>query len=112
MTRYTAYNLILGVIVLVFSAWLLGPGPARRRGVGAAARVALLLTLMGYPWDFFAIRLGVWSYPQDPGPRLFDVPVNDLVFMWLCTYLTCSVLIAARRGHPGRQGNPEREDAR
>jgi hypothetical protein len=62
-----------------------------------SARVGTLLMLLGYPWDFFAIHLNVWRYTIDPGLRLFDVPINDLVFMWLCSHLASSVLVAIDR---------------
>jgi lycopene cyclase domain-containing protein len=109
MTPYTAFNLALTVFILPISFILVGPRN-RRRPLLLSARVALLVTLIGYPWDFFAIQLGVWRYPNDAGLRIYDVPLNDLIFIWLCTYLTCSFLIAARRWQAGSQGHPERKN--
>jgi hypothetical protein len=62
-----------------------------------SARVGILLMLLGYPWDFFAIQLNIWRYVVDPGARLFAVPLNDLAFMWLCSHLASSVLVAVDR---------------
>jgi lycopene cyclase domain-containing protein len=58
-----------------------------------SARIALLITVLLYPWDSFAISLGVWTYPNDTGLRIYGVPLNDSIFIWLCSYLACVVLI-------------------
>lgn len=96
MPRYYIYNLIFSVIVIPFCYWLVGP-ELRRRQLALSARVAGLLTVLYYPWDFFAIRLGVWTYPTNPGFRIYGVPGNDLVFIWLCSFLTCCVLVGGKR---------------
>src|SRR4029077_799967 len=111
--RYTAYNLAFAAIVLPLSYWLSGPAHRRWRSLSLSARIGALLTLVGYPWDFFAIQLGVWAYPSDPGWRLHSVPLNDVVFMWLCTHLACCVLLASTdRRQPPDDRHPECEDAR
>ena len=104
MNDYAVFNSVLAACTLPLSCWVVG---ARRRDLYLSARVALLVTLIGYPWDFFAIHLGVWSYPQSPGLRIHDVPLNDLVFMWLCSYLTASFLIGFCRRQSSGQGNSE-----
>lgn len=109
MTPYTAFNLALAVFILPISFLLTGSGN-RRRQLLLSARVALLVTLIGYPWDFFAIQLGVWKYPGDAGLKIYDVPLNDLIFIWLCTYLTCSFLIASDRWQTGSQGHTKRKN--
>ena len=111
MNLYTLYNFILAAFVLPASYSLLRSTRNCRSNLLLCARVALLLTLIGYLWDFFAIQLGVWAYPRDPGWRIHGVPLNDLVFIWLCTYLACSVLLSAGRREPRRQRHPESEDA-
>jgi lycopene cyclase domain-containing protein len=95
MRSYDTYNLLFGGFVLTVSYWLVGP-KQRTRQLLLAARIALLLTVIYYPWDFFAIRLGVWTYPTDPGVKIYQVPLNDLVFIWLCSFLTCCVLVATQ----------------
>ena len=106
MSTYTVYNFALAALVLPLSCWLLGPRNLRR-SVLRCARIALLMTLLGYPWDFFAINMGVWRYPRLPGYSIHGVPLNDLLFMWLCTHLACSVLTAARRWESGRERHSE-----
>lgn len=91
MATFTLYNLIFATFSLFFSYLILGR--RNRKHLLLSARVALLITVILYPWDFFAIRLGAWSYPAYPGWRLYGVPLNDLLFIWLCSYLTCVVLI-------------------
>lgn len=111
MTRYTFYNVVLAVIVVSASLWILSRAGCLRR-MYLAVRVAVLVTLISYPWDFFAIRVGVWRYPVDPGATIHGVPVNDLAFIWLCTFLASSVLIAASRRHAGGERHPKGKDTR
>lgn len=96
MRLYYLYNLAFAAFTLPVSYWLAG-SEDRRRHLLLSARIALLLTVIYYPWDFFAIRLGVWTYPLDPGLRIYEVPLNDLIFIWLCSFLTCCVLTAVDR---------------
>lgn len=110
MSAYTAFDIGLAAVVVPISYILLGR-LNRRRSLLRCTRIAMLMTLIGYPWDFFAIHRGAWRYPQNPGPTVHTVPLNDLLFMWLCTQLTCSVLIAARRRQPGCQRHPKGEHA-
>ena len=112
MSRYYLYNLAFAAFTLPISYWLTGL-EGRRRHLLRSARIALLLTMIYYPWDFFAIRLGVWRYPLDPGLRIYEVPLNDLIFIWLCSFLACSVLTAVDRwrSRSQRQGHSEREEA-
>jgi lycopene cyclase domain-containing protein len=110
MTIYTAYNLILAALILPFSYWLAGRD-GRRRNLLLSARIALLLTVLLYPWDFFAIRLGSWTYPNFDGWRIYGVPLNDSPFIWLCSYLTCVVLIRLDNRRAPNHGNSVGEEA-
>jgi len=110
MSPYTLYNLALAILVLPACYWLVG-SHQRGRLILRLTRIAFLMTLMAYPWDFFAISLRAWRYPQHPGVNLYGVPLNDLFFMWVCTQLTCSILIFARRWQSGRKRYTKREDA-
>jgi len=96
MTPYDIYNLVFAVFVLPFSYWIVG-SELRVRHLILSARIASLLTIIYYPWDFFAIHLGVWTYPSNPGVRIYQVPLNDLIFIWLCSFLTCSALALSWR---------------
>ena len=111
MTPYTAYNLGLAILTLPLSYWLAGIRD-RRHKLMLCARIAFLVTLIGFPWDFFAIQVGVWRYPSDPGLKIHGVPLNDLVFMWLCTHLACSFLVAINGRQPRGEGHSKGKDAR
>ena len=96
MIHYTLFNGIFAAVALPTSYYLCGRAE-RKRMFLASSRVTLLVTLLGYPWDFFAIRHGVWAFPVAPGFEIHGVPLNDLAFLALCTQVTCSALIAFDR---------------
>jgi hypothetical protein len=96
MTVYSIYNLVLAGLILPATYCIAGRED-RWRTLSVAAKVGVLLTLIAYPWDFFAIQFNAWRYVNDPGPLVYGVPFNDLIFMWLCTYLACTALIAVDR---------------
>jgi lycopene cyclase domain-containing protein len=102
MKAYTVFNLVLAAIILPMSYWL-ARKKSRWHTLSVASRISSLMTLIAYPWDFFAIRQRVWKYPIDPGLQIYEVPVNDLIFIWLCTYLACSLLSAIGRWSSSRQ---------
>jgi len=106
MARYTFYNLGLAMLVLPVCYWIASQGN-RKRSLLVSARVALLVTLLLFPWDFFAIRLGVWTYPLYDGVRVYGVPINDSIFIWLCSFLACVVLITFDARHSERKRHPE-----
>nr|XP_036588963.1 squalene/phytoene synthase [Colletotrichum truncatum]KAF6800605.1 squalene/phytoene synthase [Colletotrichum truncatum] len=47
------------------------------------------------PWDSYLIRTGIWSYPPDAvlGPTLFDIPIEELFFFIIQTYITAQLYI-------------------
>ncbi|KAI0388782.1 hypothetical protein F5Y17DRAFT_179894 [Xylariaceae sp. FL0594] len=55
--------------------------------ISAVVVVAFLATL---PWDSYLIRRGIWTYPPDAilGPKLFSIPVEELFFFIIQTYIT------------------------
>jgi hypothetical protein len=102
MTTYGWYMLAFAVFTLGVSYWVTDRD-GRYRKLVLAARIALLLTILGYPWDFFAIRLGAWTHPNFDGFRIYGVPVYDSVFTWLFSYLACVILMKFdRRESHGR----------
>ena len=111
MNLYFAYNATLAAIVLP-SAYFVLERQTRCADLLLSARIALQVTLIGYPWDFFAVRLGVWTYPRDPGIGVYGVPVNDLLFIWLGTYFSSSLLLGLGRRQARRECHTEREYAR
>lgn len=54
--------------------------------------VAFFATL---PWDSYLIRRGIWTYPPDAiiGPRLFEIPIEELFFFVVQTYITSLLYI-------------------
>jgi lycopene cyclase domain-containing protein len=111
MNSYAAYNIGLAAIILSASYWLVAARKTWRTDLLLAARIALLITLISYPWDFFAIQLAVWRYPNDPGPTIHGVPINDLVFIWLCTYFASIVLQRFDGRKASRERHSKRENA-
>ncbi len=110
ISAYTFYNLVLAVVILTIGYGIAGLKD-RRRVMFLSARIALLITLLLYPWDFFAIRLGVWTYPKNPGLTIYGVPFNDSLFIWLCSFLACVVLLKVDRWSTSNQTNTERYKA-
>lgn len=58
-----------------------------------AVRIAFLVVIAvtaTIPWDSYLIRTGVWTYPDDGvlGPALFSIPVEELFFFVIQTYIT------------------------
>lgn len=106
MNSYALYNAGLAAVILPV-AYFVANAESRWRDIRKAARIAVLIMLIAYPWDYFAIHLNVWRYPANPGPEIYGVPANDLVFMWLCSLLTSSVLIAIGRRENRSGRHPE-----
>jgi hypothetical protein len=70
------------------------------------------MMLVVYPWDFFAISLDVWAYPSDSAPTIYGVPLNDLIFSWVCSFFTANVLLAIAGNQADRGGHPKSKHAR
>lgn len=85
---YIAYNIYAAAIATSSFLWCCKSKHERL----ITLKTALLITFIAHPWDFFAIEQGVWTYPKNPGPMVFGVPLNDLVFIFLASVLTCSIL--------------------
>lgn len=96
---YTLLNAVLVVAAGVAMALCL----SSRRDAVRVLRVAGLLVCIGYPWDFMALQLGAWTH-TDPGIRLFTVPLNDLLIVFLMSVVTSSVLL---RLFPDFLGEPD-----
>ena len=111
MKAYTVFNLVLAGVILPTSYWLAGR-TSKWHILLVVARISSLMTLLAYPWDYWAIQQRVWRYPLDPGLQVYEVPMNDLIFIWLCTCLACSVLGAIGRWESTRDGNSKRDSAR
>lgn len=110
MSKYSIFTIAIVTASTFVSLYLLNHRN-QLHSFRTAATIALKMTLIAYPWDFFAIQLGAWTYPQDPGPRLYGVPINDSLFIWACTLFTVAVLIFILEGQCPRDGHPESEHA-
>lgn len=97
MSKYLLLNLALIAGCLLLAPWLLGS----RVQLKAAAKAALVLTLLAYPWDFMLLHLGAWDH-QYAGPVLFRVPIYDLLFVFISTLLAGFVF--SHRGETRRRG--------
>ena len=91
MTTYSWFNVVFASVCCAASMLFL----RRRDEWHRAIRTASFVTALAYPWDYFAASLGAWTYEQ-PGPRLFRVPINDLIFIFFATVLTTAVLANRR----------------
>lgn len=51
------------------------------------------------PWDSYLIRTGVWTYPDGGvlGPTLFAIPVEELFFFVVQTYITSLLYILCNK---------------
>jgi 15-cis-phytoene synthase / lycopene beta-cyclase len=51
------------------------------------------------PWDSYLIRTGVWTYPEDGvlGYSLFSIPVEELFFFVIQTYITSLIYILCNK---------------
>ncbi|KAF2438652.1 Lycopene beta-cyclase [Karstenula rhodostoma CBS 690.94] len=58
--------------------------------------IAVLSTI---PWDSYLIRTGIWSYPSHVivGPKLFDIPLEEVFFFFIQTYTTSLLYIILSR---------------
>ncbi|GJC97238.1 bifunctional lycopene cyclase/phytoene synthase [Colletotrichum higginsianum] len=47
------------------------------------------------PWDSYLIRTNIWTYPPDAvlGPTLVDIPIEELFFFVIQTYITAQLYI-------------------
>lgn len=60
--------------------------------IAALAVIAFTATL---PWDSYLIKSAVWSYPPGViiGPKLFGIPIEELFFFVIQTYITSVIYI-------------------
>ncbi|TDZ34148.1 Bifunctional lycopene cyclase/phytoene synthase [Colletotrichum spinosum] len=51
------------------------------------------------PWDSYLIQTGIWSYPPDAvlGPTLYDIPIEELFFFIIQTYITAQLYIVLNK---------------
>ncbi len=51
------------------------------------------------PWDSYLVHLRVWTYPEEAllGPKLWKVPVEELFFFVVQTYMTSMIYILVNK---------------
>ncbi|KAK3383525.1 Phytoene synthase [Lasiosphaeria ovina] len=78
--------------------------------IASLVAIAFFATL---PWDAYLIRHGVWTYPEEAiiGPRAWGIPIEELFFFVIQTYITSCIYILANKPvihalYLGSQRNP------
>lgn len=94
MTTYTWLNVALAIIALSLGLWHMRSNSP----LFVAIRVGCLGLLIAVPWDFFSLEFGIVHYP-DPGPIVFRIPLNDMVFTFLMTFICALASGPVSRSH-------------
>jgi lycopene cyclase domain-containing protein len=102
MNTYAEFHVVFAIIVGL-SLRLLIRSSAQ---LWVILQTAAYVTVIAFPWDHFAIAHGAWTYP-DPGLRLFDVPLNDMVFIFIGSAFSGAILDWRGRLGPERQTETE-----
>ena len=88
MIEYTIFNLVFTLTVIIFYFFTKNS----LKKIKISLKISIIILLFSYPWDFFAVKLGAWIYPLNPGLKFFEVPVNDIWFIFLCSMVTTAIL--------------------
>ncbi len=86
MSVYSQYNLVLGILLVVTGSLLLKSKPH----FVAVLKTSLLLGLLSHPFNYLCIQLSAWDH-TDPGPLLFGVPINDLIFIFYISFFASAL---------------------
>ena len=72
---------------------------SQRQAIGACVFWAVLFSV---PWDWWAIRMGIWSFPSDThlGFWRAGLPLEEYLFIVIATMFASSLtlVLGARRG--------------
>lgn len=85
---YTTFTGIFAIVIAALSVPMIKSLAQLR----AVLQAAVFFAIISYPWDFFALTLGAWAHARDPGFRLFSVPLNDIVLLFLATFYSAALL--------------------
>lgn len=55
-------------------------------------KLSALSAMLGFPWLYFGIQQEAWTHSA-PGPRLFDVPINELMLAVIMSFINGGVLL-------------------
>ncbi|EXJ92521.1 hypothetical protein A1O3_01073 [Capronia epimyces CBS 606.96] len=98
MYDYAQVHVLYTIPPAIALTIVLGPLFTRRDifKLGFLLAVAVTYTI---PWDSYLIRTGVWTYPSDVilGPKLFDIPAEELFFFVIQTYITTCLQILSNK---------------
>ena len=69
--------------------------PSRPASADAQTRISLpqIAVIATIPWDSYLITHSIWGYPPNAvfGPTLFSIPLEELFFFFVQTYITASL---------------------
>ncbi|KAF6818318.1 squalene/phytoene synthase [Colletotrichum sojae] len=84
------YTIPLAALLTLFSYPLFTRLDAVR-----TAFIVIIAFVATIPWDSFLIRTGIWTYPPNAvlGPTLYDIPIEELFFFIIQTYITAQLYI-------------------
>ena len=119
-----SYSLLNGFLAVLACA-ALGLFVRSAAQLRTVAQISLVITILGFPWAFFGIRLGAWAH-SNPGPTIASVPINEVILGFLISVITSSILTrhssailrearrvskAKKSPQDGAQGNPSSSSA-
>jgi len=104
MTDYTIFNIVWFTVSLS-TAWLF---TRDRRKIARIVRMSAVVVLLSFPWDCLAVAKRAWDYGT-PGPRLFGVPLNDLLFIFSCSAFSGSLLLSQAIGRSNSSAEPQKK---
>ncbi|KAL6240794.1 hypothetical protein RBB50_012358 [Rhinocladiella similis] len=94
MYEYALVHLIYTIPIAIALTIILGP-LFTRRDVYKILFLQVVAVSYTIPWDSYLIRTKVWTYPADViiGPKLLDIPAEELFFFVIQTYITTCLQI-------------------
>jgi len=83
--RHLKYTISLAFVLTLILKPLL-----TRLDLGKTAALCTVAFVATVPWDSYLIKHGIWTYPPNAiiGPRLFAIPIEELFFFIIQTYIT------------------------
>lgn len=83
---YQSLNLIMALIALLATRY------AGAKNAVRALKLAVVVPVLAYPWDFFGIQMSAWRYGTNLH-TLFGVPLHDILLTALLVHTTACVLL-------------------
>ncbi|MFM8771601.1 MAG: lycopene cyclase domain-containing protein [Candidatus Kapaibacterium sp.] len=90
------YRITLPLLAACASCWLVTG--ANGAGILSMSALCLIVVIFTYPWDSWAVRRGVWDFPDDRLLRRIGVlPVEEIAFFVLQTLQVACLTLAFLR---------------